>query len=412
MSHRGISAAVTAIASLAAIVFPAGAAGQPTTSVISGDEAAAGSFPYLALVSYRDSIDSRLCSGSVVASNVVLTAAHCVLRDGFEAAVDPAHFRVVTGNVHYLAEPRTISTVTSFAVAPSFRAEPPFPAPLAGDVAVLVLAQPISSPPVRLATSKTWSAGTPVVFAGWGESGIPSAGDALRSGRASVQSDSYCVARFARHDPSQQICIQDTLEHRYAACHGDSGGPLLMTAPGTVDEPLQIGIDSFGTAVCSPEAPSFFARADVVASWVAAIVAANPPALPPAPPAPPVTPAPASSQAPTGGADPTRRRTRPRISAGMARTKATAALRRGLGARFAERRGYEIACDQVNVHKQDCRVGWKTVDSRYRGTVTVFGVFAAGKVVWRTPYTVQATTCRPRQTVRGRLACQVRTFRG
>lgn len=409
MPRPGKRAVVIAIALFTALVDPTGAIGQPSTNVINGDEAAAGTFPYLALVSYKDSIDSRLCSGSVVASNVVLTAAHCVLRDGYQAAVDPAYFRVVTGNVHYLAEPRTISTVTSFAVAPNFRAEPPLPAPLAGDVAVLVLARPISSPVVRLATSKVWSAGTPVVIAGWGESGIPNAGDVLRSGKSTVQSDSYCVAHFARHDPSQQICIQDTLEHRYAACHGDSGGPLLMTAPGTVDEPLQIGIDSFGTVDCSPEAPSFFARADVVAAWVAAIVAANPP-IPPAAPAAPA--APASSPAPTTPADATPRKALPRIAAGAARAKATAALRRRLGSRFAERRDFEIACEEVNVHKQECRVHWKTTDSRYRGTVTVFGVFVAGKVVWRTPYSVTATTCGLKKATRGRPACQVRTFRG
>src|SRR5882757_1700319 len=205
MSRRGISVAAIAIASFAAIVVPAGAAGQPSASVINGDEAAVGTFPYLAFVSYKDSIDNRVCTGSVVASNVVLTAAHCVLRDGYEAAVDPAYFRVVTGNVHYSAEPRTISTVTNFAVAPNFRAELPLPAPVAGDVAVLVLARPISSPPVRLATSQVWSAGTSVFFSGWGETGIPNAGDVLRVGRATVQSDGYCVAHFAQDDPSQLI---------------------------------------------------------------------------------------------------------------------------------------------------------------------------------------------------------------
>jgi hypothetical protein len=397
---------VIAIALLSALVAPTGAAGERSTNVINGDEAVAGTLPYLAFISYQDSIDNRACTGSVVASNVVLTAAHCVLRDGYEAAVDPAYFRVVTGNVHYLAEPRTISTVTSFAVAPNFRTEPPLPSPVAGDVAVLILARPISSPPVRLATSKVWSVGTPIVFAGWGESGIPNAGDLLRIGKGRVQSDSYCVAHFGQHDPSQQICAQDTLEHRYAACHGDSGGPLLMTAPGTVDEPLQIGIVSFGAGDCSPEAPSFSARADTVASWVAAIIAANPPASPAAPSAPPAPPAPTSS------AQMTRHKALPRITAGAARAKATAALRRRLGARFAERRDYEIVCNEINVHKQECRVRWRTVDTRYRGTVTVFGGFVAGKVVWHMPYTVTAVTCGLKKAAHDRPACLVRAFRG
>ncbi len=398
MSRRGISVAVIAIAAVAAIVVPAGAAGQPTASVINGNEAAAGTFPYLAWIYYSDGVDNRVCTGSVVASNVVLTAAHCVLRDDFSATVDPAHFTVVTGNVHHLAQPHTSSAVTSLAVAPNFRTEAPLPTPLAGDAAVLILTQPTPSAPVRLATSREWSAGTPVVLVGWGETGIANAGDGLRVGTSSVQSDTYCATRFGHYDPSALICTQDTPAHRYAPCHGDSGGPLVMAAPGTAGEPVEIGIDSFGASDCSPEAPGFFTRADTVAAWVAGEIAANPPTFPP--PAPPA------------GVDLTPREPRPRITAGKARAKATAALRRGLGARFAGRREYEIVCDQVNLHKQECRVGWKTVDSRYRGTVTVFGLFVAGKVVWHAPYTVQATTCRPKKAVRSRPACQVRTFRG
>ena len=390
-----------AIASVAAILVPAAAAGQPSANVINGDEAAAGTFPYLAWIYYRDAIDNRVCTGSVVASNVVLTAAHCVLRDDFSATVDPAQFTVVTGNVHHLAEPHTISAVSGLAVAPNFRTEPPLKNPLAGDAAVLVLAQPTPSPPVRLATAQVWSAGTPVVVAGWGETGIPNAGDVLRVGKGTVQGDAYCATRFSRYDPAALICAQDTLEHRYSGCHGDSGGPLLMTAPGTVDEPLEIGIVSFGAGDCSPEAPGFFTRVDTVAAWVAGEIAANPPTSPP-----PARPAPAP------GADLTPREPRPLITAGKARTKATAALRRGLGARFADRREYKIACDQINLHKQECRVGWKTTGSRYRGTVTVFGVFVAGKASWRTPYTVHETTCVAKKVARGRPACQVRTFRG
>jgi secreted trypsin-like serine protease len=398
MSHRGISAVVIAIATMAAIVAPAGAAAQPSASVINGDEAAAGTFPYLAWIYYSDSIDNRVCTGSVVASNVVLTAAHCVLRDDFSATVDPARFAVVTGNVHHLAEPHTASAVSSLAVAPNFRIEPPIRTPLAGDAAVLILAQPTPSPPVRLATSQVWSAGTPALVVGWGETGIPNAGDALRVGKETVQADAYCQTRVSYYNPAALICAQDKLEHRYSGCHGDSGGPLVMTAPGTVDEPLEIGVTSFGASDCSPEAPGFFTRVDTVAAWVAGEIAAHPPTFPP--PAPPP------------GVDLTPREPRPRIAAGKARAKATAALRRGLGARFADRREYKIVCDEINVHKQECRVSWKTVDSRYRGTVTVFGLFVAGKVVWHTPYTVRATTCPPKKPVRSRPACPVRTFHG
>ncbi len=394
-----MNAAALAIAACAAIVAPAGAA-APSARVIGGAEAPTGSFPYLAWIHYYngpdDGINGRVCTGTVVASNVVLTAAHCLINPGYGPPLDPAHFTVVTGNVHHLAEPHSVSAVTKLATAPNFRTEAGSPTPLAGDAGVLVLARPTSAPPVRLATVKEWGEGTAVTFAGWGETGTADAGDGLRFGTSSVQSDSYCASKTDHYDPAEWICSLDTPDLHDSICHGDSGGPLLMTPAGTA-EPVEIGVSSFGSGECSPERPAYFTRVDNDAAWVTAVIAANPPTYPPAP-APPV--------------DLTPREPRPLVSAAMARSKATAALRRGLGARFAGRRGYKVACNEVNVHKQECRVSWKTADTRYHGTVTVFGLHVGGKVVWHTPYVVQATTCGARKVPRARPACQVRTLRG
>ncbi len=208
MARRGISVAVLAIATVAAIVVPGAAAGQPATRVVGGEEAAAGTYPYLAWIYYGDEIDHRACSGSVVASNLVLTAAHCVLRNDLATPVDPAHFTVVTGNVHHLAQPHTTSTVTSFAVAPNYRTEYPINHPVAGDAAVLILAQPTPAPALRLAGSKAWGVGTAVTFAGWGETGTPNPGDGLRVGEGTVQPDSYCAAHTPTYDPAELLCAQ------------------------------------------------------------------------------------------------------------------------------------------------------------------------------------------------------------
>ena len=399
MARLGTSAAVVlVIALLGAIVGPAGAAGEPTTKVFNGDEAAAGSFPFLAWIYYSDGIDNRACTGTVVASNVILTAAHCVLRNDWTNNLDPAKFVVVTGNVHHLAAPHTTSSVTSFAVAPSFQAEVGANHPRSGDVAVLILSQSTPSPPVKLATSEVWSAGTPVTMAGWGETGQPNQGDGLRTGTSVVQSDSYCAAHLGEFEPEVLLCIQDTAQHHYSGCEGDSGGPLLMTAPGTESEPLEIGIVSFGPGNCSPELPSYLGRADVVEPWVAAEIAANPPP-PPAPPAPPV---------PTGDATP--REEEPTISSARARARAIAALRGSLGKGFRGRRGFAMACREVNLHKQECKTHWKAADTRYSGVVTVFGTLVSGQVVWYTPYVIHATTCK--RKVRGRPSCHVQTFSG
>jgi len=71
-----------------------------------------------------------------------------------------------------------------------------------------------------------------------------------------------------------------------------------------------------------------------------------------------------------------------------------------------------MVCHEINTHKQECRVHWQTTDARYRGTVTVFGVIVGGKVDWRTPYEITATTCVPKGPTDGHRTCRVRTLRG
>ena len=71
-----------------------------------------------------------------------------------------------------------------------------------------------------------------------------------------------------------------------------------------------------------------------------------------------------------------------------------------------------MVCSEINTHKQECRVHWQTTDSRYRGTVTVFGVIVGGKVAWKTPYKITATTCPPKKGLDGHPACRSRTLRG
>jgi trypsin len=410
MARLGKSAVLVAIALSVVVCTAGGAVAQPTTNVVGGTEAAPGSFPFAAWIYYHDESDNRVCTGTVVASNVILTAAHCVMRPNSGPVLSPAGFKVVTGSLHYLDPARTVSDVAGLAVSPTFRTEPGRPAPLEGDAAILILAQPTSAPPVRLAAARVWSLGMPVEYAGWGETHTPNPGDGLRVGQTSIRE---AVADCGVYLSASLICTRDVPQFRDSPCYGDSGGPLLMTAPGTASEPLQIGISAaLGSGTCSPEAAAYFTRVDTVASWVAAMIVANPPAPvpPPSQPSPPHPSPPPPPPAPPAHA--THREVRPRISADQARTKANAALLDRFGALLAARRGYKMVCHEINTHKQECRVHWQTTGGHYRGTVTVFGVIVAGKVVWKTPYEITATTCVTTKAADGHPACRVRTLRG
>jgi hypothetical protein len=74
---------------------------RASTSIIGGTDAVQGELGFLAFVAYLGQDSTTVCSGTVVAANVILTAAHCVLDDSNDAVLDPSGFRVVTGSVDW-----------------------------------------------------------------------------------------------------------------------------------------------------------------------------------------------------------------------------------------------------------------------------------------------------------------------
>jgi secreted trypsin-like serine protease len=396
MSCRTLVCVTATVVALLALASSAGAAQTGgRTAVINGQEATPGSAPYMAFVVSLEGEEASVCSGTVVSSNVILTAAHCVM-DGTLRTVHPTtSFRVVTGNVDWAASPRTISTVSQVAVDPGLASlGPPSYLPVRGDAALLQLSSPIAQPPVRLATSQSWTTGTVALLAGWGEA-TPGGGavETLRLGEAEVQSPEYCKSKSNYFEAAAALCVLDSRESRYSVCHGDSGGPLLIFPAG---EPVEIGITSYGSEACSPTEPQYYTRVDAIAPWVTQKVTEwAPPSPVPSTTAPaPSTPAP-STPAPTPAPAPTP--TLPIMRRGQAVTYATKALRAGLGWRFSGRVGYRVACTAAATSKQKCSVSWTRRDSAYSGTVTVFYAFEGGKLVWGDRYRVRAAG----QTFRG-----------
>ena len=366
--------AALAVLLFAALLGPgAAAAASAKASVVAGDQAVRGSFPYLAFIYFHDEGEAEACSGTVVSSNVVLTAAHCVL-DGAGAPRPVATFRVVTGEVDWEAGDRVLSKVAALAVHPEY--DPRGERADWADVAVLQLSRPISAPPVRLA-SEPPAPGTASLIAGWGKLAADQPGPAatLHYGTTTVQPADFCAGQASQFDPTGQLCVLDTTDQAHSACNGDSGGPLLVVAPGSVDEPLEIGIASFGASdSCAPSSPQYYTRADLIAPWVAAEVAAL------APPAASVAAA-----------------TLPRLGKRRAKALARAALAEAFGAGFVRGSGYSAECDAIAASKRACAVSWQGSRVRFAGWVTVFYALEANKVVWR--YAMRVKQTRPPRSV-------------
>ena len=109
-------------------------------------------FPQLAFIQDQVSpSDYELCTGTVLSSNVVLTAGHCAQNET-TGTVDPATgFEVVTGQPNLAGSlVGHVSAVSNVIVYPSYD-----PVTHDGDAALLELSTPTTAPRSRSATSPT-----------------------------------------------------------------------------------------------------------------------------------------------------------------------------------------------------------------------------------------------------------------
>jgi secreted trypsin-like serine protease len=317
-----------------------------------------------------------LCSGTVVAPNLILTAGHCAV-DIETGEIHPASgYAVVTGNVNWTSSPRQVIGVSQVLVFPNYQIGGTLQG--WGDAALLVLSAPTSAPSIPLATSanaERLQAGTGSLIAGWGETVYEQEAPQteLQWAKTVVQSRGYCEANAPGFHPLGQICTVNPPSFATGICHGDSGGPLIAAGPGG-NGVVEIGIASSGYGQCSTTQPNVFTRSDLIATWVNERIAAlNPPPAP-------KRAAPASSipKAPV----------LPTLSRGKASLYARQGLAEGLGSRFSRRRQYRATCEEVNSSKQRCGVQWTSGPNDYYGYITIYYAFSEGRLVWGDRYTI------------------------
>jgi len=236
-------------------------------AIVDGMPAQPGTFPWLAAVFHDGPGEAFQCTGTVVAPNVVLTAAHCAedVRTGRRFSV--SGYAVVTGNVNFMQMPRQVLGVSLTVIYPGFNR-----LVAGGDAALLVLSTPTTAPAIRLASRASdaprLAAGRYAVMAGWGETfaGGPAPAELLWA-RTTVRSQRYCRAHARAFLPRQEICTLDAPARQTDACFGDSGGPLLGAVPST-GEVVELGVASHLYSQCLPSSPVVYTRTDLIRNWV------------------------------------------------------------------------------------------------------------------------------------------------
>ena len=226
-------------------------AGSLDTPVVGGTPVSAGAFPDVALVV----APMALCTGTLVAPDVVLTAGHCI-------GINPTE--VVIGSVDYAKPGGEAIAVKSATAYPNWQNE--------YDVGVLVLAHASKAKPRTVASACTATEhldhGAKVKLVGFGLTTKTGTGDNSRLNTAELTVDDATCAS----DPACAPAVAPGGEFTAGgngtdSCFGDSGGPLYID---TDHGAVQIGVVSRGVGTTGEPCGGggVYIRADKVVSWI------------------------------------------------------------------------------------------------------------------------------------------------
>lgn len=261
------------------------AADSEPATIVGGQPAGAGEFPFMTTVRVNTPFGFRFCGGTLVAPARVLTSAACITHDS--AVVQPAALTVGIGDTLFgISGTDEVRGVSQVVVHPKYLPALPVHAN-AYALAVLVLTSPSTFEPVEIASSAgpsdraRWLPGATVTALGWGDL-VPSGygSSSLQKIQMPVSSDTDPAAQWldGAFDPALHLMAGTAPA---GACDGDEGGPLLVQTPTGW---RQIGVHLYTSGCDSdydlydPISPSLFSRiaAPTLHRWLRTVLHETP----------------------------------------------------------------------------------------------------------------------------------------
>lgn len=256
---------------------------QVQFNIYGGTQSEAGEFPYMVALGYEnedkdeDDDDSEAikynCGGTLISSQYVLTAAHCV--SNIQEKV-PIEVRIGSEDLKSVGDDAQRIPISNVIPHPEYKRSVNY-----NDVAILKLSTPVRMAsnvrPICIQTksldSMNVQSNITFIVIGWGATSFDEDGSTklMKTPGLNLVDRESCAKSFdgfgklPRGLDENMLCILDSnVTRRADACQGDSGGPLLMF---TGSSHSIVGITAFGQN-CGGPIPGVYTAVYSFLEWI------------------------------------------------------------------------------------------------------------------------------------------------
>jgi len=234
--------------------------------IVGGRQSAEGAWPWQVSLQYNG---EHGCGGSLISSQWVLTAAHCVLetlKDG--SVINKGPSSVMNGSND--RKNGTARVVERIVPHPQYDGDTRH----GHDIALIKVSAPFDGANRRIVVqspaleARFGQPNTCAVVSGWGLEKFNPLGTLprmLRDVSVPIASDQECRASYGTDMGSDQVCAGYSQGGR-DSCQGDSGGPLVVQDP--VVGWTQIGIVSWGKGCAAEKYYGLYTRVSRYTDWI------------------------------------------------------------------------------------------------------------------------------------------------
>jgi hypothetical protein len=248
----------------------------PTPMIVGGTTTTIARWPWQVSIGYlpidpTNAFRNHNCGGTLVATRIVVSAAHCMTLGPTRNFRPPEEFQVLAGRTKLSASGGREHELADYFWFVDEDGTPLWnPETLEWDVVFILLASSSDQRTIKIAgpdEAAVWAPGRRAFATGWGstvagtdveiEDDVDQS-DVLRQARLRMISDSVCDSVWGAEFVSAVMVCAGDLAGGVDVCYGDSGGPLVVPIAGGGYR--LIGDVSFGEGCGLPDTPGVYGR--------------------------------------------------------------------------------------------------------------------------------------------------------